>query len=518
MEEIRPNPDRTAAPPEAGDIRFSPLDPFAAAAETLTPERIRRILWAFLLLGIAVRAIRFLLCFPLWPDEAYLAHNYLDRSYLDLLKPLDFIQIAPILYLWVQKAFVSLLGFSEYSLRLYSLLCGIASLFVFRCLAGRLLRGTALVLALAVFAVAYPLVRYSGEAKPYGGDMLVSLILVTLAILWQEQPDKSRWWWALTLAMPLAVLLSYPVAFMGGGICLAMAIELLLRSRSALAIVAAMGRRLCGPGRRRGRPLRALRGDRCRRRALPNRRRSLGSSPAAQFAGRVGPVPAGQPHGRCGRLSDRRQVGGQRADRRLLPGRLDPASAIAAILSPRVVRLALGLEFCRRREACLSLWQSCAVLSLHGFAAVRADRFGRGGNPRLDWRPPPPGFHARGRDALAPGGDCRGHFRPRFYQALQGSVFSAGPRFRPLVLDGEIPRRRVGLSEARLWRAVFLQAGARRRPGVDLLLQSAHLLAAAGQRREAAMGKASRRVGRCGGCVSGRASPRNRTRRIFKPG
>ena len=229
MEEMRPSPDRAATLPDAGDWRISPLDPFPAAAESMTPQRIQRIIWGFLLLGIAVRAVRFLLCFPLWPDEAYLAHNYLDRGYFDLLKPLDFIQIAPILYLWVQKTFVNLFGFSEYSLRLYSLLCGVASLFVFRYLAGRLLRGTALVLAVAVFAVAYPLVRYSGEAKPYGGDMLVAMILATLAVLWQEQPDKSRWWWALTLAMPLAMLLSYPAAFMGGGICLAMAIELLLR-------------------------------------------------------------------------------------------------------------------------------------------------------------------------------------------------------------------------------------------------------------------------------------------------
>ena len=280
-----------------------------------------------MLLGIAVRTIRFLLCFPLWPDEAYLAHNYLDRSHLDLLKPLDFIQIAPILYLWVQKTFVNLLGFSEYSLRLYSLLCGVASLFVFRYLAGRLLRGTALVLAFAVFAVAYPLVRYSGDAKPYGGDMLVSLILVTLAVLWQEQPDKSRWWWALTLAMPLAVLLSYPAAFMGGGICLAMAIELLLRRDrrwqswlrwvvvcAALAGGAAVLYGLCARGQM------AASGP-AQQKAF-----AVGLPPAAQFAGRVGPVPAGQPHGRRGCLSDRRQVGGQRADRRLLPVGLDPAS------------------------------------------------------------------------------------------------------------------------------------------------------------------------------------------------
>ena len=311
MEEISPNPECAATLPDAGYGFLPPLDPFPAAAESLTDARIRRILWGFLLLGIAVRAIRFLLCFPLWPDEAYLAHNYLDRSYLGLLKPLDFIQIAPILYLWVQKTFVNLFGFSEYSLRLYSLLCGVASLFVFRYMAGRLLRGTALVLAFAVFAVAYPLVRYSGEAKPYGADMLVALILVTLAILWQEQPEKPRRWWALTLAMPLAMLLSYPAAFMGGGICLAMAIELLLRRDrrwrswlrwivvcAALAGGAAVLYGLCareqmeksGPAQQK-----AFR---------------VGLPPAAEFAGRVGHVPAGQPYGRPNRLPARRQVGG----------------------------------------------------------------------------------------------------------------------------------------------------------------------------------------------------------------
>ena len=79
--------------------------------------------------------------------EAYLAHNFLHRGYLDLMKSLDFIQIAPLLYLWVQATFVKVFGFSEYSLRLYTLLCGIGSLLLFWRLAGRVLRGTAFLLA-----------------------------------------------------------------------------------------------------------------------------------------------------------------------------------------------------------------------------------------------------------------------------------------------------------------------------------------------------------------------------------
>jgi 4-amino-4-deoxy-L-arabinose transferase-like glycosyltransferase len=217
---------RGLSSPQTDDSRLIPLDPFPAAGGLFTPQRIAQITWALIILGIVVRLIRFLLRFPLWPDESYLAHNYLDRGYLDLLKPLDFIQIAPLLYLWVQKTFLLIFGFSEYSLRLYVLLCGIASLFLFRHLAARLLRGVAYLLAVGTFAVAYPLVRYSAEAKPYGSDLLVALVLLTLCVEWCRRPGQHRWWWALVAATPVAILLSYPAVFLAGGISVATAIAL----------------------------------------------------------------------------------------------------------------------------------------------------------------------------------------------------------------------------------------------------------------------------------------------------
>ncbi|MGA2621135.1 MAG: hypothetical protein ABSF26_26220 [Thermoguttaceae bacterium] len=61
-----PAADRPAAVGEA----FLPIDPFPAAAEWLGPRRIEQIIWAFLALGLVIRAIRYLLQFPLWPDEA----------------------------------------------------------------------------------------------------------------------------------------------------------------------------------------------------------------------------------------------------------------------------------------------------------------------------------------------------------------------------------------------------------------------------------------------------------------
>ena len=127
----------------------------------------------------------------------------------------------------MQKTFVTICGFSEYSLRLYVFLGSIASLLLFRHLAGKLLQGIARLMAIGTFAVAYPLIRYSAEAKPYGSDMLVTLVLLVLLIEWRLERQKTRWLWALAVAMPVAVLLSYPAIFVVPAISLAMAIELL---------------------------------------------------------------------------------------------------------------------------------------------------------------------------------------------------------------------------------------------------------------------------------------------------
>ncbi|MHC4731054.1 MAG: ArnT family glycosyltransferase, partial [Planctomycetota bacterium] len=148
------------------------------------------------------------------------------RGYLDLLEPLEPHQVAPVLYLWAQLTVVKLLGFHELALRLLAFLCGVASLFWFRNLAGRLLRGTSLLIAVALFSVAYPGIRYAAEAKPYGVDLLVSLVLMTLAVSWWQNPRRTRPLWVLTALLPLALGLSYAAVFVAGGISLVVAYTL----------------------------------------------------------------------------------------------------------------------------------------------------------------------------------------------------------------------------------------------------------------------------------------------------
>ena len=177
-------------------------------------------------LGIAARLVRYALRFPLWGDEAFLSASLLDRGYLAMLRPLEYHQVCPLLFLWAQLTVVKLLGFTEFTLRLLSLACSIASLFLFRALARRIVQGTSLLVAVGIFAVAYPGIRYAAEAKPYQCDLLVSLVLLAFCVQWWRQPQRSGWLWGLSAIMPIAIGLSYPAVFVAGGIVAAVAVML----------------------------------------------------------------------------------------------------------------------------------------------------------------------------------------------------------------------------------------------------------------------------------------------------
>jgi len=172
------------------------------------------------MVGLAARLVRYVLCFPLWEDECFLVYNLIDRSYLDLLKPLDYHQVCPVLFLWVEATAVRLFGFNEYALRLIPVLASIAGLFLFRHVAERLLRGWALVLAVGWFAVSYPMIRYTAEAKPYGTDLFLALVQIALIVEWRRRPLQARWLWGLAAMAPLAVGMSYPTVFLAGGVSL----------------------------------------------------------------------------------------------------------------------------------------------------------------------------------------------------------------------------------------------------------------------------------------------------------
>jgi hypothetical protein len=233
--------------PSAVALNRGPLKVPLGLAEETWQRRIAAWTWGVVALGVFLRLARYALRFPLWGDETAIAFNFLDRGYLDLLRPLDCHQVAPVLFLWTELTVLKLLGFSEYSLRLLPTVASVVGLLAFRCMAARILRGEALLLAVGTLAVSYYPIRHGAEVKPYAVDLCVSAVLLWLAVEAWRRPDQTRWLWLLALAAPLAVGLSYPSVFVGGAVSAALAVDLWQgrRWRAALAWVV-FNATLCG--------------------------------------------------------------------------------------------------------------------------------------------------------------------------------------------------------------------------------------------------------------------------------
>ena len=180
-----------------------------------------RATWNFVGLGLFLRLSAYWLDFPLWWDEAFVAANLLRRDYSGLLRPLDYGQVCPLLFLWAELAFVRVLGFSEGSLRLFPLLCSLASLVLFRSTAARLLGPRTGFFAVAIFAVSVHPIRHAADVKPYATDLLVALILQAIALRWWRRPCRAGRLWALVAFGPIALLSSHPAVFVSAGIGLA---------------------------------------------------------------------------------------------------------------------------------------------------------------------------------------------------------------------------------------------------------------------------------------------------------
>ena len=216
-------PGQTRSEPVVSKLNRPPMD--APSQEGLDPRgaRLERTLLAFVVLGVLLRVGHYLANYPLWGDEAFLALSFLRRGYRELLLPLEYGQLCPILFLWAELTAVKLFGFSEMSLRLCPLICGVASVFLFRRVAGRILNGQALLFAVAIFAVSIHPIRHSADAKPYASDLLLSLGLLALAVEWYRSKQQTGWLWLLAGFAPIALGGSYPAVLVAGGVGLGLA-------------------------------------------------------------------------------------------------------------------------------------------------------------------------------------------------------------------------------------------------------------------------------------------------------
>ena len=151
------------------------------------------IYYIVLLAGMTIRIIPFILNRSLWLDEAKLSINIVGRSFIGLLQPLDYGQVAPILFLLIEKANLILFGNTEYSLRLFPLICGLLSLPLMYHFT-KSITGSKLTALIALFLISSSvnLIYYSGEVKQYECDLFVTLCLLNLVFnhTWPSDDDK----------------------------------------------------------------------------------------------------------------------------------------------------------------------------------------------------------------------------------------------------------------------------------------------------------------------------------------
>ncbi len=179
-----------------------------------------KIIWALSLLMICLSFYLVFLLYAtnrsLWLDEAMLAFSFTERSFGDLAKG-EFLwnQGPPILYLYTVKIITELFGYTEFTLRVFSLFSYILALF----LAYKVLE--------KVFKIKYPiagvaflssmtiLLYYANEFKPYMTDLLSVLVILYLYYLYSEKYFNLNF---LLLIFAIFPWLSYITIFFIGGV------------------------------------------------------------------------------------------------------------------------------------------------------------------------------------------------------------------------------------------------------------------------------------------------------------
>ncbi len=173
-----------------------------------------------LAIGVCWRVVRYLGNFPIWGDEAMLLLNILDRDYAGLTRHLHYAQVAPLLFLWLERTAILVFGTSEASLHLFPFLAGIASLIVFGLSVRRSFAPAVAGLAVAILAVSYYPMRHGAEVKPYAFDLFFAAAYAGLTLGRLRSPEQTRWLVGILAMTPIAVFSSYPSVFVGGAVSL----------------------------------------------------------------------------------------------------------------------------------------------------------------------------------------------------------------------------------------------------------------------------------------------------------
>jgi hypothetical protein len=191
---------------------------------------------ALVTIGVLWRLTRYFLNFPIFSDEAVVGLNILNRSYMGLLRPLDYIVACPVGFLWMSKWMIDHFGTSTFAVRFIPLVASLASVLVMYPVARKFAGPWVAMLATGLLACSLSPALFSNDFKPYSIDLLVALTYTGLGFWALRRPRDWAPLLALILFTPLALVCSYPSVFVGGAVSLALMVRLWqIRSASRTA-------------------------------------------------------------------------------------------------------------------------------------------------------------------------------------------------------------------------------------------------------------------------------------------
>lgn len=195
------------------------------------PNQKAKIRWlnvlvvAMCLLGFFLRLGLYIDNRSFWIDESMLALNVVDRSFIGLLKPLNYNQGAPLGFLLLLKAALSLWGNWDYVLRLVPLVTGLGSIPVMYYVAKKYDTGWAPYIAMGLFVFSTRHIYFSSELKQYSSDVLVALIVLLVAEKCFQDSSEGRALVVFGVVASLAIWFSHPALFVIMGVFLALGLS-----------------------------------------------------------------------------------------------------------------------------------------------------------------------------------------------------------------------------------------------------------------------------------------------------
>jgi hypothetical protein len=185
------------------------------AVPLISPSALALII---LVTAVLVRIYIYWRAPSLWIDEISLSMNVIMRPLLTLTQKLDFQQLAPLGFLWIQRLIVDLAGVSERTLRLFPLIAGCLSVIAVWDLSRRFLDRYGALMAAALIGFAPYAIRYSNEAKQYGVELFVTAMLLWLRSYSGDMPRKPAIQAGVIATGVVACLFSIPAVFVLAGL------------------------------------------------------------------------------------------------------------------------------------------------------------------------------------------------------------------------------------------------------------------------------------------------------------